>query len=301
MDPISSIKDLEKGWLFGGGHFACSGCGAALGIKLTLKALGKNTIMINPAGCMTLTATYPFTPYKIPWVHNAIENAAATASGIYMGLKAKGKEKQVNIVPFAGDGATYDIGIGSLSGIAARNENIIYVCYNNESFANTGFEASTATPLYSRTNTTPIEQGGNPRQRKDMIKIMVAHNIPYAAKASVAFPLDYINKLRKAASIEGMKYIELLTHCVPGWIINSNEGIKIGKLLVESGLWPLYEVENKKLRITYNPKMIPVEKALKAQGRFKHLTQAQISRIQEIVNKEWEMLRLGKIFEAMEY
>ncbi len=302
MDDVAEIRKMKDGWLIGGGTFACSGCQPVTGIKFTLKALGKNTIMINSAGCMTLTANYPFTPYKVPWVHNAIENAASTASGIYMGLKAKGK-KNVNIVPYAGDGASYDIGIGSLSGIASRNENIIYVCYNNEVFANTGFEDSTATPQYAKTNTTPGNHiaSGNPQKRKDMVKIMLSHNIPYAATGSTSHPVDYMNKLKRASKLKGMKYVELLAPCIPGWIIGENKGKEVAGLMVRSGMWPLYEVTGKKLKITVEPDFIPVEKALKAQGRYKHLTKKQITEIQAIVDKEWEFLRQGRIFEADEY
>ncbi|MFH1224576.1 MAG: thiamine pyrophosphate-dependent enzyme [Candidatus Diapherotrites archaeon] len=296
------IKKMEEGWLITGGTFACPSCNAVLGIKLALKALGKNTIMVNPSGCMTLTATYPYTAYKIPWVHNAIENAAATAAGIGMGLKAKGKAKGINVVPFAGDGATYDIGFQSLSGAASRNDDIIYICYNNETFANTGFEQTAATPLYASTSTTPAVKKlpGNLHFRKDMMKIMVAHNIPYAATASTAFPLDFMQKLKKASKIRGFKYIELLCACA-GWGLKEGEWIECGKRMVMSGLWPVYEVEGKRMRITVEPSMEPLGKALMMQKRFSHLTKGQIAHIQKIVNAEWKLLRAGKLCEAVEW
>lgn len=302
MAGINEISKMKDGWLVSSGTFACPGCNAILGIKLALKALGKNTIIVNPSGCMTLTATYPYTAYKVPWVHNAIENAAATAAGICMGLKARGRLRGINIVPYAGDGATYDIGFQSLSGAASRNEDMIYICYNNESFANTGFEHTTATPLYAETSTTPAtaRMPGNLHFRKDMIKIMVAHNIPYAATASTAYPIDYMEKLRKASKIRGFKYIELLSPCA-GWGLKDGEWIECARQMVQAGLWPLYEVEKKKMRITVQPAMVPVENALRMQGRFRHLAKRHIAEIQRIVEMEWKLLREGRLYEAVEW
>ncbi|MBU0662496.1 MAG: thiamine pyrophosphate-dependent enzyme [Candidatus Diapherotrites archaeon] len=302
MADVKAIKKMKDGWLIDGGTFACPSCNAVMGKKLALKALGKNTIMVNSSGCMTLTATYPHTAYKIPWVHNAIENSAATASGIGMALDAKKKHRGVNIVPYSGDGATYDIGFGALSGAASRNDDMIYICYNNETFANTGFERTTATPLYAATSTTPAvkKMPGNLHFRKDMIKIMVAHNIPYAATASTAYPTDFMNKLKKASKIRGFKYIELLCPCV-GWGLKEGEWIKCAQKMVHSGLWPVYEVEGKKMRVTVQPTMEHVKEALMMQGRFKHLKPRHISEIQKIVNAEWKLLKEGKLYEAVEW
>jgi pyruvate ferredoxin oxidoreductase beta subunit len=257
-------------------------------------------IMINASGCMTLTTTWPFTPYKIPWVHGAIENAAAVATGISMALKAKGLDKKIHVVPYAGDGATYDIGLQALSGMVHRNENIIYICYNNCQYANTGHQVTSATQLYARTTTTPPPLG-NILPRKNMAKIMAMHGAVYCATACTSFPFDFIKKVKKAASIEGAKFIDLLCPCEPGWLVKSDEMIEAGKRMVESGIWPLYEIENKKVTISHKPKMIPVKEALSMQGRFKHLTEEQMSEIQSIVVKEWELMTDGKFWEAEEY
>lgn len=301
--PVFAIKDIDSEDFISAGTFACSGCQPVLGIKLALKALGKNTIMVNSSGCMTLTATYPFTPYKVPWVHNAIENADSTASGIFMGLKRKGLEKKVNLIVYAGDGATYDIGFQALSGMFDRYENVIHVCYNNELFANTGYQRTAATPLFARTTTTPVEKKarGNLIPRKHMAKIMLAHDSPYVATACTAYPIDFMKKLQKASKIYGPKYIELLAPCIPGWVLGTEQGRKTGELSVQSGLWPLYEIEDGKFSVSMQPKMIPVREALKAQGRYSHLTDEEIEEIQEMVNKEWESYSKGEFWSVHEY
>lgn len=298
------FTDLPKEELIQGGTFTCSGCNAILSIKLLYKALGKNTIMINPAGCMTLTATYPYTPYKVPWIHGAIENAAAVGSGIYRGLKALKKDKGIHIVPFAGDGATYDIGFQSLSGAVHRKENMIFVCYNNSSYANTGFQWSAATPWGANTNTSPPGKKnpiGNILPRKHMTKMLAIQGSPYVATATPAYPLDYVNKLRKAAQFEGTKFIDCLTACIPGWNIGDPQGAEVSRAMVESGIWPLYEIVNKKFRLTHKPKMIPVEKALKMQKRFAHLKPEHVKQIQKMVDEEWKYLNKGDIWNSEEY
>ncbi len=301
--PVNAIKDVDRQDYIGGGTFACSGCQPVLGIKLVLKALGRDTIMVNTSGCMTLTATWPFTPYRIPWVHNAIENGDSTASGIFMGLKRKNLERKVNVVVYAGDGATYDIGFQAMSGAFDRYENYIHVCYNNEIFANTGYQRSAATPLYARTSTTPIEKKsrGNLIPRKHMTKIMLAHDSPYVATASTAYPLDFMKKLQKASKVYGPKYIELLAPCIPGWVLGTEQGRKAGELAVQSGLWPLYEIEDGKFTVSMKPKMVPVKEFLKMQGRYSHLKAGEIQEIQEMVNNEWEHYNKGEFWQAHEY
>ncbi|MEA3430661.1 MAG: thiamine pyrophosphate-dependent enzyme [Nanoarchaeota archaeon] len=298
------MLNVSKDNLLTGGTFACSGCGPILGTKLALKALGKNTIMVNPAGCMTLTATWPFTPYKVPWVHSAIENAASTASGILMGLKAQGLDKNTNVLCYAGDGASYDIGFQSLSAMTYRKEKIIYVCYNNSSFANTGFQRTAATPLGARTKTS--EPGkvcslGNVLPRKNMSKMLAMSHCDYVATACVAFPKDFMDKLKKAASIDGPSFIDLLCPCIPGWLMKESDTIEVGRLMIETGIWPLYEILHKKFTLSHKPKMLPVEKALEKQGRFKHLCKENFVQIQKIVSKEWDMINAGRFWESEEY
>lgn len=293
-------EEMKKPHLITGGTFACAGCNPILGIRLMLIALGKNVIMVNSSGCMTLTATWPFTPYKIPWVHGAIENGGSVAAGILMGLKALKKDKDTHVVVYAGDGATYDIGLQSLAGMIHRNEKIIYICYNNCQFANTGHQATSATEKYARTTTTPPPIG-NPLPRKNMAKMMAMGGAEYCATACVSYPFDFIKKLRKAATIEGSVFIDLLAPCEPGWLVKPNETLKAGKMMVESGMWPLYEIEKKKFTINHTPKMTPVREVLKMQGRFKHLTEEQIVEIQKTVVKEWEMITKARFWEAEEY
>lgn len=298
MKEIKVIKDVPKDELITGGTFACAGCSAVTGIKFTLKALGKKTIMVNSSGCMTLTALYPFTPYKIPWVHLAIENAGSVATGISMGLKAQGKEKDINIVVYAGDGATYDIGFQSLSGAANRKEDFIYICYNNSFYANTGFQRTGATPLHSKTTSTPLP---NMIPRKHMAKLMVDHDCEYVATACTSYPLDFMNKLREAKKYNGVKFIDLLTPCVPGWGLKPGISYDAGKLMVDTGLWPVYKVVKDRFEITIKPKMLPVKKAFEIQGRFGQLKEKQIMKIQKQVNKEWDYFNKGEYYKAHEY
>ncbi|MBW3015116.1 pyruvate synthase subunit beta [Candidatus Woesearchaeota archaeon] len=299
-----NVFDVPEEKFLTGGTFACSGCGPILGTKLALKALGKNTIIINPAGCMTLTTTWPFTPYNVPWIHSAIENAGSTAAGILMGLISQKKDKDTHVLCYAGDGATYDIGFQALSGMAYRKEKIIYVCYNNSSFANTGFQRSAATPIGARTKTS--EPGkccplGNILPRKNMSKMLAMSHCDYVATACVAYPKDYMDKLKKAASIDGPAFIDLLCPCIPGWLIKESDTIEVGRAMVETGIWPLYDILHKKFTLSHKPKMLPIEEALKLQGRFKHLNAEHIKLIQGIVNKEWEMINSGRFWESEEY
>jgi len=302
---MANPKELaKKGDFITGGTFACSGCQAVYGKRLVYHALGKNTIMINTAGCMTLTTTYPFTPYKAPWVHIAIQNAAAVGTGISMGLKAQGKDKGVNIVAYAGDGASYDIGMQALSGAAHRNENIIFICYNNSSFANTGFQRTSGSQLYAYTSTTPTgrkNKFGNILPRKNLAKIMAMHDIPYATTACTSYPHDVIAKLRKAASIKGFKFIDLLCSCQPGWGVEEQMMVEAGRMMVETGIWPMYEIENKRFKLSYKPKMLNVEEAFKLQKRFRHLDSRMIKKIQNIVNNEWKSINSGRFWDSHEY
>jgi len=301
MKEIKTIKDVPKEeWLVGGSS-ACQGCGSVLGLKLTLKALGKNTIVINASGCMTLLPTYPLTPFKVPWIHVAIENSGAVASGTWRALKMKG-QTDVNVVIYAGDGATYDIGLQALSGALERGDNFIYVCYNNQSFGNTGIQRSSATPYGAYTTTTPVGKlspVGNPKERKDLTKIVAAHDIPYVATACVAYPIDYMRKLQKATKIKGPKFINLLTPCQPGWGFETYNTINTGKLAVETGMWPLFEIENGQFRLTMSrEKLKPIEEYLKTQVRFKHLEKKDIMLMQQRINEVWRKLLKGEFWES---
>ena len=235
---------------------------------------------------------------KTPWIHLAIENAAAGASGIRAALKQR-RKKNINVICYAGDGATYDIGFQSLSSAVERGDKFIYICYNNQSFSNTGVQKSGATPEKAYTTTTPK---GNPFKRKPLVKIMAAHGMPYTATACVSFPMDYMKKLRKASKINGPSFIDLLCPCPTGWGFHSSRMVEVGKLAVLTGAWPLYEIENGKFKLTYTPaKLLPVERYLSLQYRFKHLDKKEINEIQRKINEEWFLLEKGKYWEAEEY
>ncbi|UCG95730.1 MAG: pyruvate synthase subunit beta [archaeon] len=284
--------------LFTGGSPLCAGCMASLGLKLALKALGRNTIVVNASGCLTLLSVYPDSPLKVPFIHVAIENSGAVATGIYSAYKQKGE--QVNILIYAGDGATYDIGLQSLSGACDRRDDFIYVCYNNQAFGNTGVQQSGATPMGAITKTTPYgkeNKMGNLFQRKPMERIIAAHGIPYVATACVSFPNDYMEKLKKASHITGPKFIDLLCPCPTGWGFKSQEGIDIGRLAVHTGMWPLYEIERGKMRITQKPKKLrSVKDYLSKQKRFQHLKESQIRMLQDMVRERWKELLKGDFY-----
>lgn len=286
-----TFKTLDRTEYITGGTPACAGCQAILTFRLVLKVLGKHSILVNPAGCMTLSCLYPFTPYKVPWVHGAIENAAAIATGIKMGLKTAGKK--AHVVCQAGDGATYDIGFQAISGAAQRNDDVIFICYNNSSYGNTGFQASSATPYGSATLTTPPGKAiplGNTQPRKNMARIMAAHGIPYVATACTAYEIDFLKKIETARDIEGFRYIEVLTTCPTGWGFAPEQAKIIGKEMVELGIWPLYEVKDGVVKVTMRPRFGDIKEHFRKQKRYRHLTDENIKKIQESIKKEWETL-----------
>jgi len=218
---------------------------------------------------------YPRTAFKVPFFHTTIETAAAVAAGIRAGLRAK-QQNDIHVVAFAGDGGTYDIGLQALSGAAERNEDILYVCYDNEAYMNTGLQRSSSTPYGART-----------QQKKDIIRIMLAHNIPYAATICVSYLDDLKIKVKKASSIEGTRFLLALAPCPPGWGYSSDKTIELGRLAVRSRVFPLLEAEHGKIRLTKKPAKIPVSKYLLIQNRFRHLTDYEIVRIQKNVDHKW--------------
>ena len=272
------------------GHIGCPGCGASLAMRYALQALGKKTMVVIPACCWsTVGGFFPSTSLKVPILHTAFESAAITASGVKKGLIARGIE-DVQVMAWAGDGGTFDIGLQSLSGSAERNDDIIYVCYDNEAYMNTGIQRSSATPFLSWTTTTP-----NPvfkeTPKKDIMEIMAAHRIPYAATATPSFPEDLLNKMRKAKEVKGLRFIHILSSCPPGWKFPSELSVKISRLAVETKIFPLYEIENgRKYTLTVEPKGLPVGEYLKLQGRFGHLAEKAIQAIQANVDEEWSFL-----------
>ncbi|MGN1322185.1 MAG: pyruvate synthase subunit PorB, partial [Methanosphaera sp.] len=260
-----------------------------------LKALGPNTVAVSATGCLeVVTSPYPETSWNIPWVHVAFENASAVASGVEEALKAQGKE-DTNVVVFGGDGGTTDIGLQSLSGAMERQQNIIYICYDNEAYMNTGIQRSSSTPFGASTTTSPAgkKSFGEDKPKKNMAMIMAAHGIPYVATACVSHPYDLMNKVKKAAETKGPAYIHVLQPCATGWGYAPNKTIELGKLAVDTYSWILYEIENGELNITVKPdKKLPVIDYLKVQKRFKHLDEAHVKMIQELVDQQAKELGL---------
>lgn len=280
------------------GHKACAGCGGSLAVRIALKVLGERTFAVLPAGCMSAVG---FNFPQLCFANNAIISTfAGTASmmtGILAGAHAVGI-KDFKVVSFAGDGGTADIGIQALSGAIDRNDDIIYICYDNEAYMNTGIQKSGLTPFGANTTTTPTGTHikGNIKPKKNMFEIVAAHGIPYAATASVSNLLDFANKVKKASQIKGTSYIHIIAPCPTGWGINSDETIESAKMMVDSGLWYLAEYENGKYKLNYKPKAFSdVSDGLKKQGRFKHLANAEIQHISHCRDSQWE--RMSKYFE----
>lgn len=289
------IDDIDKTEYLAPGHRACAGCGATIAVRLALKALGKNTVAVSATGCLeVITTPYPETSWEIPWIHVAFENAPAVASGVEEALKAQGKE-DTNVVVFGGDGGTTDIGLQSLSGAMERQQNIIYICYDNEAYMNTGIQRSSSTPFGASTTTTPAGRisFGEDKPKKNMAMIMAAHGIPYVATACISHPQDLMNKVKKAAETKGPAYIHVLQPCATGWGYPNEKTIKLGKLAVDTHAWILYEIDHGQLNITVKPKeKIPVVEYLKVQKRFKHLKEEEINIIQMFVDEQSRELGL---------
>ncbi len=300
-----TIMGLPREEFFVSGSRNCAGCGFPSIIRIVTKAAGKNTIIVNATGCMEVVSTpYPQTAWKLPWVHAAFENAAAVASGVEAALKKLGKN--TNVIVFGGDGGTYDIGLQALSGMVERGHNVLYICYDNEAYENTGIQRSSSTPKFSWTTTTPIGKKirGKKQWKKPISQIMASHGMSYVATASPHLHIDLFNKVKKALSIKGPKFIRVISPCVIGWKIPSNKTIEIEELAVETGVFPIYEVLEGELKINYKPKKLkPVKEYLMMQGRFKHLNEKEIRVIQERVKKHWEHLlkleKMGRIYDVI--
>ncbi|MEK7307908.1 MAG: thiamine pyrophosphate-dependent enzyme, partial [Nitrospirota bacterium] len=298
-----TLKELSKKEdRFTHGHRMCSGCGAPIIVKQVLMATDYPIIASNATGCLEVSSCISeYTAWKIPWIHSAFENAAATISGVetmYRVWKKKGLiDKEVKFIAFGGDGGTYDIGLQSLSGAMERGHDMLYVCYDNGAYMNTGIQRSSATPFGADTTTNPAGSKipGKLQKRKDLTKIMAAHNIPYTAQASPSHWSDLIKKVRKAFEIKGPKFMNVISACNRGWRSKTDDAITLCRLAVNTCYWPLYEVENGITRITVKPKdKKPITEFLKPQGRFKHLfapeNEWMLKKIQEDIDKDWEEL-----------
>jgi pyruvate ferredoxin oxidoreductase beta subunit len=293
---IVTIKDLcseEELTLPGNG--ACPGCAAVSSLRIALKVLGPRTILTVPACCISvIQGYYPNTSIRVPVLNTAFASAAASATGIAAGLEMKGKEG-INVVCWAGDGGTADIGIQALSGAAERNENFIYVCYDNEAYMNTGTQRSGATPRGASTTTSVA---GKRERKKNMPEIMIAHGIPYVATACTAFPLDFASKIKRAMEIKGLKYIHLLSPCPPGWRFPSEKTVEVGRLAVSTGAWVLFDYAEGKYALTgpsiglmKKESRKPLIDYLRLQGRYEKITPEAVKLLQEDVDSYWETLQ----------
>ena len=290
MSQLRIADCVPEGDLLTSGHLACPGCAAPLAMKLALKALGPNTIVVMPACCFTIIAgPWPQSSLQVPVFHTAFATGPAVASGIRAALDTQGKF-DTTVLVWVGDGGTFDIGLQSLSGAAERNENILYVCYDNEAYMNTGIQRSSATPWGAWTTTTPA-QYPEATNKKDILAIMAAHNIPYAATATVAYPVDLIDKVTKAKAMRGTRFIHLLSPCPPGWKCGDDEGIELARMAVQSRVFPMLEVEGgQRWRFTMDHAAEPVEPYLRRQGRFRHLSAEQVNYIQAEIDAHWQQL-----------
>lgn len=298
-------RELEKKERFAGGHRLCAGCGAGITVRAVLRALKPEdrAVITNATSCLEVSSyMYPHTAYSDSYIHSAFANAAATCSGVetaYRALKKRGKIKDTfKFITFGGDGGTYDIGLQSLSGAMERGHDMVYVCYDNEAYMNTGIQRSSSTPRFADATTSPVgkESPGKIQNKKDLTRIIAAHNIPYAAQST--FTKDFKDlhlKAEKAIYTEGPCFLNVLSPCPRGWRYETADIAEICDLAVETCVWPLYEIENGVCKLTYEPKKkLPVEDFLKKQGRFAHMFRSGsewiIEEAQEYIDDQWEKL-----------
>lgn len=298
MNPLRTHQPRFTG--IDSGHRACQGCGEALAARLVTEAAGPFSIVANATGCLEVfTTTYPQSAWKLPWIHSLFENAAAVASGIDAALKAQGRDEKV--LAFAGDGGTFDIGFQALSGMLEREHNVLFVCFDNEAYMNTGIQRSSSTPHAAVTTTSPKgkERFGKRHLKKDLLQIIAAHHVPYAATASVAYPMDLREKVRIALNTEGPTFLSVHSPCPLGWGHDSQKTIEIARLAVQTGLYPLVEFSRGRqinAMLIREPK--PVIEYLKLQKRFSHLFQEmpkakeELHHLQELANYHIETYAL---------
>ena len=300
---MASLKELsEKKDLFVSGHRLCPGCGAGIVARQVLLAAKTPVVVVASTGCLEVASTiFPYSAWAVPWFHNAFENAASSVSGVeaaYKSLKKQGRiKKDIRFIAFGGDGGTYDIGLQALSGAVERGHRFLYICYNNQAYMNTGIQRSSATPRGASTTTAPagtVSQG-KVQFQKDLTGIMVAHQIPYAAAATVGKWNDFMSKVEKALDTDGPSFIDVLSPCRLGWRYSPEKTLEVGRLAADTCFWPLYEVVNGKYSLSYRPKeKKPITEWLKLQGRFKHLFKPEnkslLEDIQNHIDKRWEKL-----------
>lgn len=294
-----NLKNLPEVEPISPGHRACQGCGEILALRQALKALGTNVVVASATGCMEIITTpFPQTAWRVPWLHVAFENSAAVISGIESGFNALNRKGKINqpdtvFLGYGGDGATADIGMQALSGALERGHNFMYICLDNEAYMNTGIQRSSSTPFGASTTTSPAgsKSKGQSTWKKNMPQIAVAHGVPYVATASPAFPIDLMNKVKKASLVPGPAYLHIYSPCPTGWRCGIDESIEVAKLAVQSKVFPLFEVIDGQWvlsRKVAKPK--PVAEYFKPQRRFRHLTDADVAQIQARIDEEYEAL-----------
>jgi len=301
-----SLKELARDGkeILSPGHRACAGCAGATVIRQVLLAAQTPVITAASTGCMEVVTTiYPFSAWRCPYIHCAFENVASTMSGVetaFRALKKRGKipaDRKIGFICFSGDGGTYDIGLQALSGMMERGHDILYVCYDNQAYMNTGIQRSSATPLGAHTMTEQAGKvgRGKSRRRKDITKIATAHNIPYVAQASPHNPRDLAMKVRKGLAVDGPAFLDVLAPCHRGWRVPMDDSIEIAKLAVDACFWPLFEVEDGLWTVNYKPKQkTPVAEWALKQGRYRHFQKTpdaeEIRLLQDFVDTQWDWL-----------
>jgi pyruvate ferredoxin oxidoreductase beta subunit len=296
MTSLKQLQETATEEFFLAGNSTCAGCGLEIALRWAMKALGPKTALVAPASCLNVVVgLWPKTAPTFPFINMAFAAGAAAATGLDAAFKAKGWDDMTSLV-FAGDGGTTDIGIQGLSGAAERNSNIIYVCYDNEAYMNTGIQRSSSTPHGAKTTTTPF---GKQRFKKNLPAIMAAHNIPYVATACTSYLIDLYEKFKKAKEIKGCKYIHILAPCPPGWGFPSEETIKMGKLAIETGFWILYEIENGEFKLSKPSKRFldaskrkPIQEYLLTQKRFNTISETGIVVLQNNIDAAWKHINL---------
>ena len=290
IEKAMTIKTMPQEDQLGSGHGACGGCGLSTAVNNVLRILGPDTVVYAPASCLLVfSAAYPISAFKVPFIYSAFENTGAVISGISAGLRKQGK--QTYVVGIAGDGGTFDIGLQALAGAAERNDDVLYVCVDNEAYMNTGTQRSGSTPFGAWTTTTPVgtRTQGKRSFKKDMMCVVAGQDIAYAATLSIAHPNDFVRKVEKAKAMRGFRFLHIMTPCTSGWKTDPAVTYDLARLAVETGMWALYEIENGETTVTYRPKeMLPVENYLKLQGRFKHMTKEDIDTLQRWLCKRWD-------------
>ncbi len=285
--------------LFSAGHVACAGCIESLSIRIIVNTIGSDAVAVVPPSCgAVICGGYPNSAVSIPAFHTTLESAAASASGVKRSLVAQGKP-DTTVICLAGDGGTYDIGFQALSSAVERNEDILYICFDNEGYMNTGGQKSSSTPLQAVTGSTPA---GKISPKKNLVEILSAHNIPYVATVSAAHSEDFVAKVKKAKEIRGTKVIVVLIPCLAGWGVADNAGIKVSRLAVDAGVFPLYEVEDGyRYTLNHTEKTQTVDAYLGEQKRYRHLTDETIAEIQAGVDREWRRLKMkAKVSQELE-